>query len=312
MPDKDESEPSASVPVKVDLKAEASAKLNVNVDVPEESTGRLVDLITRRLEYWTAAKALKPGLLRLQQEQVALEVLEIAEKRMRAEEARNPLPNKFVAPFLEQASLEDPDAPDLKEIWAELLVSSSRHHKSEHLRFVSLLSEMTSLHCRVLERCALKSADRPQVSYDSQLDLSGRFNIVDARFLAGLIVRDKTEHPKPGMPDFEKEDPIAQLYSGGVLILRIYYHGGDGDQPEILESTSVDFWEFDGVSLAIEVLSSMGLLKQFSVHATAAENDIQLDVVSLTPLGVAFVKDCIPQVADRIKAERDADTDWDF
>lgn len=309
--DADNSLPGGS-PIKLNMKAEASAKLNVNVDVPEESTGRLVDLITRRVEYWTASRALKPGLLRLQQEQVALEVLEIAEKRISLEAKRQPLPNKFIAPFLEQASLEEPDEPGLKAIWAELLVSSSRHYKSEHLRFISLLSEMTPLHCRLLELCALKSADLSDILYSYQLGSIVSVSAHDVRGAANVLANLKDEQASPGMPDDITAIPLDFIFRGGVLIHRMVYHAASDEQPENLIDTYADLYGFDGVDLGVEVLVSMGLLRRFSEVSTGEGGDVSLEIMTLTKLGVAFVEDCIPEVADRIHAEEDAEDDWLF
>jgi hypothetical protein len=54
-----------------------------------------------------------------------------------------PVPNKFLVPFLEQASLEDPDS-EIIELWTNLFVSAAEQFSSYHVHFVSVIGRLTA------------------------------------------------------------------------------------------------------------------------------------------------------------------------
>ncbi|TKR30684.1 DUF4393 domain-containing protein [Luteimonas gilva] len=58
---------------------------------------------------------------------------------------------KFLVPLLEDCSLEDPDDSTLIDMWARLLVSESRTHKSEHHLFIRVLRELTGEEAKLLQ-----------------------------------------------------------------------------------------------------------------------------------------------------------------
>jgi hypothetical protein len=94
----------------------------------------------------------------------------------------NPLPNKFLVPFLEKASLEELDSIILDR-WADLLACCSANPALAHPRFVQILSELNAEEAQLLRRIALNNIDAipPEEAYCPGFFLSqfplGRFQL---------------------------------------------------------------------------------------------------------------------------------------
>ncbi|MDH4413574.1 MAG: hypothetical protein QE484_09720 [Rhizobium sp.] len=74
----------------------------------------------------------------------AVELAESLDIKMR------PVPPKFLVDWVEKASLESPDEPEMTDLWAGLLVSASRAPSPTHYVFKRILSEMTREHVTFL------------------------------------------------------------------------------------------------------------------------------------------------------------------
>lgn len=93
----------------------------------------------------------KRELLRIQQEGTLNAVLRDAAPRLAAlKKPVNPIPLKFLVPFLESASLEEPDS-DLVRIWANLLVSSAENYSADNVYYVRIVSQISSISARLFE-----------------------------------------------------------------------------------------------------------------------------------------------------------------
>src|SRR5205809_228111 len=94
------------------------------------------------LRPFSEKRGLRADQLRLQREDVLLEIARKARQRASEENAElNPLPNKFLVPFLERASTEDLKST-LIDRWAALLVSASRTYSSRYLLYTSILANL--------------------------------------------------------------------------------------------------------------------------------------------------------------------------
>src|SRR6516165_972144 len=128
-------ESGSKVDVDLGLSARVSLEAKVSTEIPAQSTGRLVDAITDWFRPFTERRGFKADLIRLQREDVLIEIAKKAHRRLEIENAvPSPVPNKFLIPFLEKASLENQDG-FLIDRWADLLASSSMHPESAHPRF---------------------------------------------------------------------------------------------------------------------------------------------------------------------------------
>src|SRR4051812_36499349 len=100
----------------------ASAKAELKAEVPASSMGRLVDALTDAIRPFTEARGLKADQIRLQREEVLIEVARRARKRLQIEGITpQPITTKTLVPLLEKASLEEPDDEEMIERWAQLL-----------------------------------------------------------------------------------------------------------------------------------------------------------------------------------------------
>jgi hypothetical protein len=104
---------------KVNVELGASARLEIKTEIPAKSTGRLVDALTDLIRPFSEARGLRGDEIRLQREEVAIEIARRAlERKALEEEAIVPVANKVLVPLLEQASLEDIDDDVMMERWA--------------------------------------------------------------------------------------------------------------------------------------------------------------------------------------------------
>jgi hypothetical protein len=86
------------LPINIGLSARASFEAKVSTEIPPEATGRLVDALTDIIRPFSERRGLKGDLIRLQREEVAIEIARRAQHRLQIENQRiSPLPNKFLA-----------------------------------------------------------------------------------------------------------------------------------------------------------------------------------------------------------------------
>ena len=138
-------------PVQVDIGLRASAELKA--EVPSKSVGRLVDALTDAIRPFTEARGLRADQIRLQREDVLIQIAEKARNRAATEGSQLlPVPPKMLVPFLEKASLEIDDE-ELKERWASLLLAASTAYESLLLSFVDILSRISSQEAKLLAGC---------------------------------------------------------------------------------------------------------------------------------------------------------------
>lgn len=143
--------------VDIGLSARASLEAKVSTEIPAQSSGRLVDALTDIIRPFSERRGLKADQTRLQREDVLIEIAGKARHRMEIEhQIIQPLPNKFLVPFLEKASLEEPGSI-LIDRWTDLLVSGALDPSSAHPRFVQILSELASNEVMFLRNLALNS-----------------------------------------------------------------------------------------------------------------------------------------------------------
>jgi len=154
------------VAVDIGLSAKASLEAKVSTEIPAQSTGRLLDALTDIIRPFSERRGLKADQIRLQREEVAIEIARRAHHRMEIEnQPTNTLPNKFLVPFLEKASLEELDSV-LVDRWADLLASCSADPASAHPMFVKILSEMTGNDAFLLRNIAFNFIDKVTCDFE--------------------------------------------------------------------------------------------------------------------------------------------------
>lgn len=138
------------IPVKVDVSL--SAKAEFKAEVPTSSVGRLVDAVTDIFRPFSEARGLKADQIRLQREDVLLEIAKRAKIRLEIEgSSPQPIPNKILVPLLEQASLEDIKDSEMLDRWANLLAHESSTLETDTKWMIDILSSLNGKLARSLE-----------------------------------------------------------------------------------------------------------------------------------------------------------------
>jgi hypothetical protein len=131
------------LPINVEIGV--GAKAEIKAEVPASSAGRFLDTLTDLIRPFSEKRGLRADQIRLQREDVLIEIARKAMARLAIENAEpKPLPNKFLVPFLEAASLEDLRDVNLTEMWANLLANASTNSESTNPAFINILKEITS------------------------------------------------------------------------------------------------------------------------------------------------------------------------
>ncbi|WP_417432576.1 hypothetical protein [Hoeflea sp.] len=146
-------------PIKVDVGL--SAKAEIKGEVPSSSLGRSLDALVDAFRPFTEARGLKADQIRLQREDVLLQIASKAQYRLALEgQQSKPVPLKFLANFMEKASQEDITNEILVDTWANLLASASVNERENHLIFLDILSRLDSKHVELLNFICF-DRDRP-------------------------------------------------------------------------------------------------------------------------------------------------------
>lgn len=145
----------------ISAKAEATAKVSaiaryevkktVTEVVPEDVTRAKASAwltLISPLTQWAGLKgdqlAHKREILRIQQEEALYVIAKSAREKLQIGRLTSqPVPNKFLIPFLEKASLEEADS-DLIELWASLLASAAHDYNPHYIHFANLISQMSA------------------------------------------------------------------------------------------------------------------------------------------------------------------------
>ncbi|MFG1375370.1 hypothetical protein [Xanthobacter autotrophicus] len=134
----------ADVRLDIGASARAELKAEVKIEIPSASSGRLVDALTDIIRPFSESRGLKADHIRLQREEVAINIAQIARKRIAIENSPiNEIPTKFLVPFLEYCSLESDDN-NIQEMWAALLANSSEVTDVDSFYALNMLKEIST------------------------------------------------------------------------------------------------------------------------------------------------------------------------
>ncbi|MBO6669664.1 Abi-alpha family protein [Parvibaculum sp.] len=277
-------------PVKVDIGL--SAKAEVKTEIPKESSGRLLDALTDIIRPFSEQRGLRADQIRLQREDVLLEIARRAKRRLSLE-GREPesLPNKFLVPFLEKASLEDIEDEALVNAWANLLSSASSNFDERMVRYVSVLAELGPDQSRFLDALA-KNNESGRV----------RAEWVDAPLLVSDLsiaayFREKFDNRKA-------EKYLAAVCENfdvpGSIVIGATLSCGDPDFWDEI-SPHEDFEQVWGYR-EIEAVESLSLVR-FAASSTFQKDgwSFGIEYVVFTSFGASFYNACTG--ADRIVEE---------
>lgn len=269
-----------------------------------------MDAITDLFRPFSERQGLKADLIRLQREDVLIEIAKKVYRRLQIENAvPSPVPTKFLIPFLEKASLEDKDGY-LIDRWADLLTSSSMHPESAHPRFVQILSELGAAEARLLRDIALYKEDnvremKPQLDRHTFVGLPDNFH----RLFASIrLVNDDPNlrcaelackmmcliaGPGSSVADINVMGKREKEATTEREIITAWFQGSPGQHPA---NVKVGHNKFN-----VDLLCSLHLLNHYTVEVRRPDFErIEVSYVTITPLALEFLRRCDRAFEERI------------
>jgi hypothetical protein len=299
-----------NVTVDIGLGAKANLEARISTEIPAQSTGRLLDSLTDMIRPFSERRGLKADQIRLQREEVLIEIARKAREILEIEnQPVNPLPNKFLVPFLEKASLEELGSV-LIDRWADLLASCSADPGSAHPRFVQILSEMTGADALLLRDIAFNSMDDVIHPNTAFCDCPDTYNPRYARHALEKWLKDNEQnigvtHDADNVPNVDViYDYITDMFgSPGVSLKDI----------TVTEIQPNRYWSFNlrqkglppaayQVDDEIEILCSLQLIAKHDIQISNGRFEIDVYYVCMTELGVEFLRKCDHELEQKLRA----------
>ncbi|HRK62947.1 MAG TPA: Abi-alpha family protein [Terricaulis sp.] len=288
---------------KVNVELGASARLEIKAEVPAASTGRLVDALTDLIRPLTEARGLRGDVIRLQREEVALEIARRALERKAIESsAIVPVANKVLVPLLEKCSLEDVSDETMMERWAELLASAATED-SIPPRFVALLSEINGTQARALEEMYFVRESNIDGMGTPIIDkpLDGIGYDIDYSELKKLVRAATTATSTP-FDTFLATIQFA-MSGPGLQVGTIHLASEDSDPNRAAKLPRSD----PSNTQDLNVLQSLSLLEQKRFDDEFGTYALTVVYYQVTDLGVGLLEACSPRVRMDVAARTQAD-----
>jgi hypothetical protein len=284
-------------PIMVKLGASAEAQLNVSAQIPEASTGRLVDALTDMIRPFTEARGLKADKIRLQREEVLIEIARRARRKLELD-SNDPatIPNKLLVPILERASNEELSDEFMLDQWSNLLASATIPGKVEP-RYVAILSELSGKQARLLERIC-RNGSEYLANWRALLEDACIF--LESHAIRAALVGYFRE--RKTIPDVDEiyETVYEQLNYPGMAIVDIIVHYEEDswsmhyvDASWSLSMSEAHPYGKNEYALDLEILTSLGMLRRANLFVYSRfKHEIQLIYYHVTELGVAMFNSC--------------------
>lgn len=203
-----------------------------------------------------------------------------------------PVPPKFLVDWVEKASLESPDDPEMTNLWAGLLVSAARSHSPNHYVFKRILSEMTKEHVQFLaEFCAHDFLG--ETPFSGATDFAAWSKLVNDKD-ATLIVDDIEVSLHKSFSDFEnnrlrvRHYEIAK-YGKFMLDKELIDKKVNSGIDEYRKNYIVKFFIDNGVMSEVSTSVSIN-----SPSIDGADATLEIHALHLTEFGVLFIEACQP------------------
>lgn len=280
-------------PISIDLGAKAT--LEVKTEIPSESSGRIVDALTDLIRPLSERRGLRADQIRLQREDVALEIAKKAMERRGIESLTfKPIPNKILVPLLEKGSLEEPGGPFV-DWWANLLVAAGQEPGQVRPYFSELVSQLGADEAILLDALWSAFSSRVQFVFHPREFPNYIFN--ELREGIGKIVRRETALTDDAwyLETSFKLQSLAQdfVQSGPKFGAGFRLSWPDGGQRFAFASKV--FFE-SGVSLdvcrALNLLTYDTVIEDFGV--IGMQQNYEVGILRFSDLGVEFMRACRP------------------
>jgi hypothetical protein len=290
----------ANVDVQAIAKATYSRKRIISEVIPKDvtraKTGAWLDIISP-VTQWAGLKgdALrhKRTLLRLQQEQTLSEIARRFAERRKSVTIEKPIPLKFMVPFLEQASLEDPDS-SLVDLWANLLVSAAEDFNPQSIHYIGIIGRMSAQQGDIFQ--AIINHLRPRRREDIADEIANTLR----SYLDALWTDHKADHPAHDFSDQAFANFIHEKFARPVISMVYCYFENRETRPRE-DLVKDDHHDIPGGAMIFRgdqavdysILQALGMLERTSPALFPIDHwEITVFYHRVTLLGLQFAKAC--------------------
>ncbi|MBM2710591.1 hypothetical protein JQK88_04935 [Mesorhizobium caraganae] len=295
----------------INIDVGVGAKAEIKAEIPPQSSGRLLDALTDIIRPISEARGLRADQIRLQREDVLIEIARRARQRLDIEGGQfNPIPNKVLVPALEKASLESSDDTEMMERWAELIASAAKGAGiSPHL--INVLSELSSNQADLLERIFWTGNATDEQDYSPSQKDSIHIDWIKS------MVGDQpiSHHPRRGLV---LTDTIRKIIDSGDPNQYFFYFcqcvlPGPGSFYASATISSEVFTALDemqeayddeDIRLDIAVLRNLSLLERQIISMRSKDFSVEysVDLYRISPFGYYFLGKCSRAIREHIEA----------
>jgi len=297
-----ESDQPNAQPLKVDVGASAKINVSAKYEVNKRIEEKIPEDVTRAkasawltiispITQWAGLKgdalAHKRELLRLQQEETLAEIALRAKSRIEALESAQQVPAKFLVPFLEKASLEEPDS-DLVDLWANLLVSSAEEYNPHYVHFSTIISQLSAQQAKIfIQVLGTDDAQALELAMDELLA-----EYLHNTFMQEYLLRAFNDvSPTPDNIDVMWDFLEAHLDRVGTEIVHLSI-SGNGEEEYAGGPTSNSQYE-DDLEVDFQILQYTGLVRYVDAgDFTLGRWTVKVMLYYVTPMGRTFAKAC--------------------
>ena len=264
--------------------------IDIKAEIPKESSGRLLDALTDIIRPFSEKRGLKADRIRLQREEVLVEIARRAKRRAELEGLSvQPVPNKVLVPLLEAASNEEIDSQFL-EWWANLLLTAAQPGVQHRPYFTDLISKLGPSEAHLLEHQWGLFSKSEGSSTNLKVWLRPRFEQLIEKALE--VSRQTTGDEWEAVYERELQTASASFRreweERGVIFpgIRLKLKAGGTSTGSKLEQESL---------ISVEVCKALQILEETSFSCEANAIDLSNRVhtvayVTFTDLGIEFMR----------------------
>lgn len=207
-------------------------------------------------------------------------------------------PLKFLVPYLEDCSLEQPDDTKLIDMWARLLTSASSNFKSEHNLFVRILREITRTEAELFEHIVSHESHRHCIGsrhlQDVESDWRDEYVYIELKkcilSLGGMkkILENNNE------PELEKIFRARNETPGSLIYFFDIAAGNKGEYPlDDIYTSPRSRIDDDFEPISASMLKSLGLIGEYKSPEIWIDNYCFIVFAYyVTGVGTQFTESC--------------------
>lgn len=273
--------------VKADIKASVKADVTKPID-------KLIDAAVEAFSPATEALGFLGDAVRLARVGVAASITRRAKEIADGAGLRliSP-PLKFLVPFYEKSSTEEVSDTSLEEMWARLLVAAGSAYTSRHIRYISLLSEMSHAQVKIFDDM-IRSHDNKIIALENGFYVSSN---IDEKLLR-LYFGARRELPIKLLFDMICEE----LCVAGICIVDVF--GMDNEWGTEFRFNDDKIYKREHV-IDFQILSSLGLVNHVVTGRMQVDHGyIGAEYYHVTELGYDFWRACSSGQAAEPKRSR--------